>query len=179
MVSQSTDDATLLAHILDENKQAFNILYERYWGRTYSAVYKRLKDEDQSKDIVQEIFVNIWLKRDVIIGNFRAYLDIAVRNRVFKLAEKQKNSSPFFDWIEKIPELHNQADSNLLYREFYSAYESLLDTLPPKRQMIFRLRYHEDLNTKLIAEKMGITRKTVQNQLSKAIEHLRILLPIF
>lgn len=173
-ISQSSDDSTLFADILKGNKQAFSILYERYWDIAYSAAYKRLKDEDQAKDIVQEIFVNIWLKKDAIIGNFPAYLNVAVRNRVFKLVEKQKNNSPFFDWIEKIPELHSQADSKLLYQEFYVAYESLIETLPPKRQMIFRMRYHDDLSTKAIADQMGISRKTVQNQLGKAVDQLRI-----
>lgn len=173
-ISTSSDDSTLFADILKGNKQAFSILYERYWDIAYSAAYKRLKDEDQAKDIVQEIFVNIWLKKDAIIENFPAYLSVAVRNRVFKLAEKQKNNSPFFDWIENIPELHSEADSNLLYQEFYAAYESLIDTLPPKRQMIFRLRYHEDLSTQAIADQMGISRKTVQNQLGKAVDQLRI-----
>jgi RNA polymerase sigma-70 factor (family 1) len=179
VISQFSDDSTLLAHILEGSRPAFSILYERYWDKAYSAAYKRLRDDDQAKDIVQEIFVNIWLKKDVVINNFPAYLNIAVRNRVFKLAERQKTSSSFFRWIENAPEVNEQADSKLLYEEFYAAYESLLKSLSPKRQMIFRLRYHEDLSTKAIAEQMGISRKTVQNQLGKAVDQLRIdLLPI-
>jgi RNA polymerase sigma-70 factor (family 1) len=179
VISHFSDDSTLLAHVFEGSKLAFSILYERYWDKAYSAAYKRLKDEDQAKDIVQEIFVSIWLKKDDVISNFPAYLNIAVRNRVFKLAERQKTSSSFFSWIENRPELYDQADSKLLYEEFYAAYESFLKSLSPKRQMIFRLRYHEDLSTKAIAVQMGISRKTVQNQLGKAVDQLRIdLLPI-
>jgi RNA polymerase sigma-70 factor (ECF subfamily) len=69
---------------------------------------------------------------------------------------------------------HGQADSNIEYQEFYKAYEAVLKTISPKKQLIFRLRFHEDLSTKVIADQLGITRKTVQNQLGRAIEQLRL-----
>jgi len=177
--SVPVNDSLLLLQVQQGNKKAFNALYEKYWDKVYANAYKRLKDEDQAKDIAQEIFVSIWLNKENPIDNLPAYLNIAVRNRVFKLVEKQKSVSPFFDKLAELPALHQDADAALAYKEFYKAYEDLLGTLPPKRQMIFRLRYQEDQTTKAIADQLGITRKTVQNQLIKAIEHLKmILLPI-
>jgi RNA polymerase sigma-70 factor (ECF subfamily) len=64
----------------------------------------------------------------------------------------------------------------VLWKEFFRSYEALLQSLPTKRQAIFRLHFHEDLPTKDIAAKLGLSRKTVQNQLGKAIEKLRISL---
>lgn len=172
-----SNDAELLQQVEQGSKHAFNILYEKYWERAYVNAYKRLKDEDQAKDVVQEIFTHIWLKKETLhIDNLSAYLNIAVRNRVFKLIEKQKLIHPFFDILETMPATYLQADSNILWKEFFRSYELLLTTLPPKRQLIFRLRFQEDLPTKDIAMRLGLSRKTVQNQLSKAIEHLRISL---
>ena len=85
------DDRLLLLQLQEGKRTAFNILYNKYWEQAYSNAYKRLKDEDQSKDIVQEIFVSIWVNRHNPISNFPAYLSTSVRNQVFKLAAKNKN----------------------------------------------------------------------------------------
>ena len=178
--SDFIDDVLLLRQTEQGSKQAFNLLYEKHWGKAYAEAYKRLKDSDQAKDIVQEIFTHIWLKRESLhIDNLQAYLNIAIRNKVFKLVEKQKYIHPFFDILEDMPATGLQADDNLLWKEFLTTYEALLNTLPPKRQIIFRLHFQQDLSTKNIATQLGVTRKTVQNQLGKAIEKLKVsLLPL-
>jgi RNA polymerase sigma factor (sigma-70 family) len=178
--SDFIDDVFLLRQTGQGSKQAFNLLYEKHWGKAYAEAYKRLKDSDQAKDIVQEIFTHIWLKRESLhIDNLQAYLNIAIRNKVFKLVEKQKYIHPFFDILEDMPATGLQADDNLLWKEFLITYEALLNTLPPKRQIIFRLHFQQDLSTKNIATQLGVTRKTVQNQLGKAIEKLKVsLLPL-
>lgn len=172
-LSSVLDDASLLSMMQNGNKDAFNVLYEKYWEHAYCNAYKRLKDAEQAKDIVQEVFVSIWLKKDRPIINLPAYLNIAVRNQVFKLVEKQKVTTPFFDFLHDFSETHLSADAAVLWKEFHKAYELLLASLPPKRQEVFRLRFHEDLTTNEIADRMDISRKTVQNQLGKAIIQLR------
>lgn len=175
--SYYTDDALLLQQIEQGSKQAFNLLYEKHWGSAYSEAYKRLKDADQAKDVVQEIFTHIWLKKESLhINNLPAYLNIAIRNKVFKVVEKQKNFHPFLDILEDMPSTYLKADDNLLWKEFLISYEALLNSLPPKRQIIFRLHYQNDLPTKDIASQLGVSRKTVQNQLLKAIEKLKVSL---
>jgi RNA polymerase sigma-70 factor (ECF subfamily) len=168
------DDKMLLLQLQEGKRCAFNILYNKYWEQTYSSAYKRLRDEDQAKDIVQEIFVSIWVNRHSLINNLPAYLSISVRNQVFKLAARNKNLTPYLEIFENIPAQNEKADSNILWQEFYHAYEEILLKLPPKRQQIFRLRFHDDIPTKTIASQMQISRKTVQNQLGKAIEQLRV-----
>ena len=178
--SNHTDDVLLLQQIEQGSKHAFNLLYEKHWEKAYTDAYKRLKDSDQAKDIVQEVFTHIWLKKESLhINNLPAYLNVAIRNKVFKLVEKQKVIQPFFDILENMPANYLQADDNLLWKEFLISYEALLNALPPKRQIIFRLHFQNDLPTKDIATQLGITRKTVQNQLGKAIEKLKVsLLPL-
>ena len=177
--STKTDDILLLQEVEEGSEQAFNILFEKYWVKAYSDAYKRLKNRDDAKDIVQEIFTQIWINRQTQkIQNLPAYLHVAIRNRVFKFIAKQKLIHPFFNILDNIPEKNSQADAQLLWKEFFNSYEALLVSLPPKRQIIFRLRYQEDLSTKDISMQLGITRKTVQNQLGKAIESLRVALHI-
>lgn len=172
-----SDDELLLQQIGLGNKEAFNLLYEKYWEKTYADAYKRLQDWDGAKDIVQDIFTHIWVKQKTLrIHNLPAYLNIAVRNKSFKFLAKQKLKHPFFGILETMPAASLQADNNILWKEFLSAYEAMLNVLPEKRQVIFRMRFQEDLSTKDIAAQLGISRKTVQNQLTRTVEELRVSL---
>ena len=171
------DDGVLLQLIEEGNNQAFNVLFEKYWEKAYSEAYKRLKNQENAKDIVQEIFVHIWVNRQTLkIKNLPAYLHVSIRNKVINYVAKQKSIHPFFDKLDTIPEKNSFADADLLWKEFFNSYEALLDSLPPKRQIIFRLHYQEDLPTKEISTQLGITQKTVQNQLGKAINTLKVTL---
>lgn len=173
----ASDDASLLEHIGTGNAEAFNLLFERYWQTTYTRAYKRVHDYDVAKDIVQEIFIHIWLKKETLtIRNLPAYLNIAVQNKVFKFLEKQKLKHPFFNILENTSASHLRADAHILWQEFFKSYDALLDTLPQKRQLIFRKRFQEQQSTAEIALELGVSRKTVQNQLGKAIEQLRVSL---
>ena len=77
--SDHIEDALLFREIEKGNRNSFNLLYEKYWERAYNEAYKRLKDHDQSKDIVQEIFTHIWCKRETLqIESLAAYLNVAI-----------------------------------------------------------------------------------------------------
>ena len=174
------EDQQLLKNIAKNCQHSFSILYEKYWESAYGSAYKRLKDSDQAKDIVQEIFTYIWFKRATLqIDNLPAYLHVSVRNKVFKHVDKQKSIHPFFAVLETLPALHLQTDSDLLTKEFFKAYENLVKSLSPKKQQIFRLRFEEDLSTKEIAQQLGLSRKTVQNQLTRAVIYLRTSLFLY
>ncbi len=173
------EDRLILEKMSQGDKQAFNFLFRKYWEKGFSDAYKRLKNEEDAKDIVQEIFIKIWQNRETQnIENFPAYLHVAVRNNVIKFISSQKPLHPFFDVTDNIGDKSLTADSNLLWQEFLQSYENFLKSMPPKRQQIFRLRYQENRTTKEISLQMNVTRKTVQNQLGKAIESLKVALHI-
>lgn len=167
-------DKLLLQQIKANNISAFDSLYDKYWEPVYRAAYKRLNDPDYAKDVTQDIFLHIWNKRaDLEIDNFAPYLFTAVRNNVFKWMEKQQKVTPISEIISELKESKEQADAELLRKEFIIKYEALVGTLTPAQQQIFRMRFHDDLSTKEISEKLNISRKTVQNQLAKSILQLR------
>jgi RNA polymerase sigma-70 factor (ECF subfamily) len=175
--SSQSSDILLLRLLQEGNTRAFDTLFEKYWQKAYADAYKRLGNHDDAKDIVQDIFSHIWFNRETThIDNLAAYLHVAVRNKVIKLVAKQKVTHPFFDILENASVETGGADSDLLWKDFFQSYDAIVQALPPKRQEIFKLRFHEDLRTKEIAKQLGITIKTVQNQLGKAIETLKVSL---
>ncbi|MNK17939.1 ECF RNA polymerase sigma factor SigK [compost metagenome] len=167
----------LLLRIKEDDQRAFDELYARTWKQLYIKTYSKLKIEDLSKDIVQEVFIDFWNKRHVRdIQNVQAYLTQAVKFKV--LDEFRKSRYEFVEldnFIEQIRD-SNDADSQLISKEFFTALKAWTETLPAKRREIFRLKYEEGLTNKEIAERLDVSVKTVQNQLLNSSAELKLLL---
>lgn len=168
------EDKLLLLKLKEGSEWAFDALYEKYWQGLYAAAFKRLDDPDQAKDITQDVFLQLWLKREETeIENLAGYLFTAVKNKVFNWLEKESKYTPVPDLLLLLETSHDQADARVLKTEFIQTYEALINTLTLSQQKIFRLRYQEELSTSEIAAQLDISRKTVQNQLGKAVAQLR------
>lgn len=172
--NDATEDSRLLLNMKAGDGGAFDKLYEKYWRKIYASAYKRLQNMEQAKDITQDIFLQLWLKREITaIENLPAYLYTAVRNKVFNLLEKENRYVPVPELLLNLETAHEQADAIILKKEFAAACNALIATLTKAQQKIFRLHYQQYFSTKEIAESLNISRKTVQNQLGKAIIQLR------
>lgn len=150
------------------------MLYEKHWDKVYSQSFKKLNDPDLAKDITQDVFIYLWMHRENNhIENLQAYLFSAVRNNVFRALKKDGKFIPISDLIVESRLHYPDADAELLEKEFFRTYDLLIQSMPPAQQTIFRMRYHEDLSTLEIAEKLNLSRGTVQNQLTRAVTMLR------
>ena len=172
---ESYHDNELVRLLLQDDKDAFDELYRRYWPILYNAAFKRLKSIDLSKDITQEVFIDLWLRRGKVeIENIQAYLLTAVRFQVLKLISLEKKNASFIEPFENMAISSFSADGEVIDKELAVLFESWLDTLPKKRKAIFVMHYIEKLSTKEIADRLNISQKTVQNQLGNAVQDLRL-----
>ena len=168
------EDKLLLQQLRDGSTFAYRTLYYKYWEQTYNNIYKRLKDQEQAEDLTQDVFMQLWLKREeTLIENLPAYLYVTARNSVYKLMGKQSRFVPIDELLENLAKAENQTDARLLKNEFMSAYEALIDTLPAGQQAIFRMRYNDGLSPDEIAEALNLSPKTVRNQLGKALVRVK------
>lgn len=168
------DDQSILLELQNGNDKAFDALYDKYWAFVYANAYKRLKDADQAKDVTQDIFLKLWGSREKLyIENLPAYLNIATRNSVFKLMEREQRYTPVSDFMLEAKTSAQRADTNILLKELFQAYEKMIDSLTAAQQTIFKMRYDQEQSTSEIAQALGISRKTVQNQLGKSVAQLR------
>lgn len=173
-VHTGNDDAMLLSKLKEGSSEAFNALYDKYWQIVYASAFKRLGNVDQAKDITQDFFLQLWLKRkELQILHLPAYIYTAVRNRVLNILEAEQKFIPVAELLLQELPAGEQADALTLKNELLQSYNTLVDTLPPARQAIFRLRYNEGASSEEIAQQLNISRKTVQNQLGKALARLR------
>lgn len=171
---RSFSDTDLISYLKEGEKTAFDVIYDRYWKKLYNDTYKRLRRQEQVEEIVQDVFTDLWTKRaNRNIENLYGYLLTAVRYQVYMLYKKGKTAPIFEEPLEFIALDSLQADSLLNVKELQGCIKVWMSMQPEKRGEIFRLKYVEDLTTREISEILGITQKTVQNQLLTSFASLR------
>jgi RNA polymerase sigma-70 factor (ECF subfamily) len=175
----SFTDAELAGFLKLGDKAAFTEIYDRYNGLLYIYACKIVKDEDVAEDLVQELFIYLWNKRQAI--NFKSsiasYLYSAVRYKFFDLLDKQKVQT---DYVQAFQLFLDQGeyvtDNYILEKELSATIEKEIANLPAKMREVFLLSRKEHLSNKEIAERLHISEKTVKNQVSTALKTLKLKL---
>lgn len=154
---------------------AFEELYSRTWKDLFSIAYKRLRDEDTCKDILQEIYIDLWNRApDLEVVNIKSYLSTATRYKIISHISRSSGKSHVFEHLEYMLESYDKADHSLNKKELQRIVDLWIDTLPKKRKEIFLLKIESNKTTNEISSELNISRKTVQNQLHTALSGLKI-----
>ncbi len=134
---------------------------------------KYVQDLDEAKGLVHEVFVAVWEKWETLPPdvNHRSYLYSAVRNRCLNHIRDKKKTVMFENVSEK--ELAQESNNELEAAELEREIEAAINSLPEKCRMVFELNRREGLKYAQVAEKMGISIKTVEAQMTKALSVLR------
>lgn len=167
-------DNELWQEIKADNYPAFDELINRYWQPLFNNAYKRGVAREVCEDLVQEVFLHIWQRRAALeIENPAAYLQTAIRYRVYTYFSKNQFSREFIELFENITDYATQADAQLQYKELRHLVRAWINTLPEKRRKIFKLYIEDNMSTREIAHELGIAQKTVQNQLNRSFGSLK------
>jgi RNA polymerase sigma-70 factor (family 1) len=169
----STDQELVVALQRGESN-AFEEIYKRYWSRLYPVVLQRLADREQTEDVLQEIFAYLWVKRETLaIQNLKFYLFAAARYQAIQHLTRNRKPLTFFEPFESLLTEAETPDQKIIAKQLYEWIYRYADTLPAKKREIFLLHIRDKFTTKEIAGKLGISQKTVQNQLGSALHDLR------
>jgi RNA polymerase sigma-70 factor (ECF subfamily) len=173
-------DQQLVDLLRSGDKAAYTEIYERYFSILYLHAYKKLRDEEEAKDIIQELFAALWHKRfELHQTNLAGYLFAAVRNRVLdNYAHKQvsnKYISSFQDFLATAPD---SSEYLVRERQLSELIEKEIQALPPKMRKIFELSRKAHLSHKEIAEQLQLSEQTVSKQVTNALKMLRIKLGV-
>ena len=168
------DDKFLVSGLAKGDRAAFNAIFDKYWAGLYGKAFQRLQDEASAKDVVQNVFTSLWQRRkETEIDNLRSYLYGAVRYQVFKQVSLSNKYVGFYEPFEMMMVSPIRTDQNLIRDDLAQLLLTWIDTLPRKRRQIFVLHYQEQLTVPEIASKLGITHKTVYNQLRNSVKELQ------
>lgn len=171
-IKQKSDEE-LLEAVRRDDRIAFEEIYFRYWKKLYISAYQILRDSPASEDIIQEIFIQLWQKRSSnAIDNPVAYLFTAVRFQVFKAIRDGKSRNDLSIQAEEFFE-RNKIEDHIHEKELDKRLEESIATLPEKCREIFIMSRKEHLSVKEIAERLNISPKTVENQITIALRKIR------
>ena len=169
-------DTELFRLIKEDNEIAYSMLYQRYWSLLFIHAGKMLRDEVEAMDVVQEVFTNLWMKREGIhiIGPVKAYLYRSVRNETLNHINRHKVKEKYIDSLAAfIESSKNVTEEHVLFAELIELIEREIAALPEKMRSIFELSRFHGLSHENISEELNISSHTVKKTINRAIKQLR------
>lgn len=169
-------DAELVALLRQDDRLAFTELYNRHWEMLFTSVLKVTKDDEESMDIVQEIFIALWLKRTELgnIQSISGYLYKAVRNRGLMYIRANIVRNNYLSSLNQhLDEVRDTLGEQQAAKELEMILQQELDRLPAKMREVFILSRQQHLSHKEIAQRLNISDKTVKKQINNALKHFK------
>jgi len=161
------------------DKDLFQEFYQEHKKSVFAIVNLRLPDLEDAKDVVQEIFMELWLKKDTLhtIRDMQPYLYIVARNQVISAFRKKniqlKNEGIL---LQGLNTLDHSAEENTMAHELHQQINVIVDLLPETTRQCYQLSKNEGKKNGEIADLLNISEKTVRNNISEALKRLRIIL---
>lgn len=180
-LSKKTDEE-LVKLIQKGNKEAFEEIYSRYWSKLYAFAYKRLKSREAVEEIVQDLFTNLWVRKDSLLihKTFASYIFTSIRYKILNHIHSNLIRKAHHNYIkESVSDYDNTTVDTLAFNELNGAYNKQIDALPDRCKMVFDLSRKQSYSIKEIAEELNISTNTVENQMNKALKFIRINLQEF
>ena len=174
MCESLLNDIQLIDRLKQDDEVALSRIYEKYWQPLYLAAYHVIKDKQICEDIIQELFIKLWNKRQSIeiTVSLKAYLYASIRYEVYRQIRTGNVRGDIYDNL--IERLHTPAcDDTIEYKELIDRVSIIVDKLPQKCREVYKLSREENLSHKQIASMLNISAKTVENHLTKALRLLR------
>ena len=169
-------DCELLDLLRSGDRSAFAEIYNRYWKSIFTVASNKIRQLEEAEEIVQDIFISLWNRREeiVITSNLNAYLSVSAKYRVIKVLAKRNQYDKYAVHSQNVfPLTANSTDDWFEFVELRSRLETLVEKLPEKCRLVFKASREEGYSQKQIAHEFGISEKTVEAHIGKALKSLR------
>ncbi|MET4139780.1 sigma-70 family RNA polymerase sigma factor [Pedobacter sp. UYP1] len=169
-------ESDLMVQVAAGDQNAFAELFERYQTLVYDFSIRLTRSKIQAEEIVQNVFIRIWLKRAhlVNIENFGAYLNRATRNHSYTALKKlAAQSLREVELTEQVITGGTDAEHLLLYNDSTKILKAAVDALPPQRKLVYELCHEQGLKYEEAAAKLNISPGTVHTHMKLALRAIR------
>jgi len=170
-------DSSIIDRLQRGEEDALTELYRKYWRSLYITSYNVLKNKQLCEDIVQEIFISIWNRREnlSIKTSLKSYLYACVRYQVFAQIKKNRKMLrvDLFNAIDQRIE-YTSPETEFVYKELVQQMNKAIESLPKKCKRVYLLSRNENLSNLEIANELHISKKTVENHMTKALRILKM-----
>lgn len=175
-MTRTNGDELLLFELSRGSERAFSKLYDIYWEYLFAYVLGIVREENDTEDVVQDVFITLWSIRTQLtrVRALRPYLITVARNKAVKHILRHKNREEYLGAFADFADVYEQSvDQALVVNELSGYIDREIANLPAKMQEIFVLSRKEGLSHKEIAERLSISPHTVKKQINNSIKYLR------
>lgn len=157
---------------------AFQHIFDRYWQPLFSFVNRTIDDEDQTKDILQNTFLELWKKKEnlVIQDSIMPYLVKIAKNDVISLFRRDKVRLAGDEILIGNLQRVTNPDELIIANELQQAIDTELVKMPSNMRQCFQLSRYENMSIREIASELMLSEQTVKNNISEALRRLRSVL---
>jgi RNA polymerase sigma-70 factor (ECF subfamily) len=166
----------LIASLKKGNRAAFKTIFELYEKRLYYFIHSITKSDYASEEILQEVFIKIWTKKETINvkHSFDAFIFTITRNATYNYLRSIANQESLKqEYWKNISSLNEETENTLLLAEYEDLVNDILENIPTQKRSIFILSKQQGKSNEEIADLLGITQKTVKNHLWKTLQTIR------
>lgn len=170
------NDKILCARIQNDDKGAFKSLYSRYWNRIYHFSLKYLHNIEEAEDIVQTVFLNLWINRKTLDENqdIKSYIFKSAVNHVYNNIKRKCIRSRYAETTsQRGMSASDETFEMIVAHDLHIYVNSIIENLPEKQKEIFKLSRVHHLTNEEIGQKLGISVRTVENHLYRALKFLK------
>jgi len=154
----------------------FSELFRKHEHKLYTLALKLTKSDQLAKDIIQDVFLKLWDQRTQLstIINIEAWLYRVTENKIIDFLRKASADSRLKERIwNQLQQIVNESEQYLAAKEYNQIIQKAIDQLPPQRKLIYQLNKENGMNYRQIANELQLSKHTVKNQLSTAVQSVR------
>ncbi|RMD73744.1 MAG: RNA polymerase sigma-70 factor [Bacteroidetes bacterium] len=168
-------DDDILRLLARGEEEGMRLLFAAYYEHVCLTIARLVRDPHTAEDLAQEVFFEIWKKRTQlrIRSGLRAYLSRAARNRALNHLRDRRTSWDDAEELERTETGDPSAQQTLEGDELQAIVDAAIDALPEKCRVVFVLKRFEHMSHQEIADTLGISTKTVENHMTRALKLLR------
>jgi RNA polymerase sigma-70 factor (family 1) len=169
-------DSELMQEIKADNMFAFDVLYKKYCKKVYNFGFSILKSQDESENLMQDVFLNLWENRHKVenASSIKSYVFTITYNSAISIIRKKTRESQFFEYLKSLQEIVEEpVDVKLEYYELTTKLDEIINALPQRQKEVYLLHRVEGLKYNEIAERLNISVKTIETHMFRALKTIR------
>lgn len=169
-------DSQLIFRLQNEGRSAFTIIFRKYYNDLVHYAYSLVQDVTQSEEIAQEVFVKLWENREknLVHSSLKSYLLSAVHNKSVDFMRHHEVAGRYSAFaLAEAYDSQNNIEAYVLHSDLRKHYTKALDRIPRVYSQVFIMSRNESLTYAEIAERLGVSVRTVEVRMGKALSLLR------
>jgi len=166
----------VIEQLRDGSKEAFRLMFDEVGPKIYAFALSYLKNEFEAEELLQEVFLKLWEVRSSLDSsrNLKSFLFKICINLIYDFIRRKNIEQVYLDYSGKNnPSSGDNTWHEVIYNDMLNNLQQLIAAMPEQRQRIFRMSKEDGLSNEEIADRLNLSKRTVENQLYRAVSFLK------